>query len=299
MENLELSVVIPTWKRSENVRALLASLKQCQFLPCRFETLVCTNFEDPDLVQVLNDFAELKNLRMIVTGAAGANASRNAGLHQSIASIICFIDDDCIIPDSNYLSKMVAGLESRPQTDGLGGVYRLPQENILDTDLVIHIRTEAWLKNWNSKPEDAVYLIGGNCIYRKSSLQKINGFESKILFGGTETDLNLRILKNGGRLAFDESLAMIHRSYTPPDEFLRKAEAQGFSYQRRIVQGLKPPERCKPIEYGFKDHVALYAKDGLRAQELTTLQGAWQKSFDLGCKKYLSLRNANSSEVYM
>jgi len=118
-----ISVIIPTKNRPEDLKKLLKSLRKQTVLPK--EIIVVDDSDDDktkDLVEYirsefLNNKVRIKYLR---GGEEGVAEKRNIGLSHTIGDICLFIDDDIII-NKNYIKKILEVYETHPNALGVGG----------------------------------------------------------------------------------------------------------------------------------------------------------------------------------
>lgn len=195
----QVSVIVPTFNRLDYLQKCLASLVQLNH-PA-FEIIVVNDGstdETPTYLQELSK--QINNLRLINQPNNGPSAARNAGIAAAGADIIAFTDDDCQ-PEPNWLVEVTKPFED-PNIVGVIG------------------RTVYVSKNHRGRfPErvvqnpEAAFPMSCNLGYRKSALQKINGFDSFFdQFTNEDAELALRILKaNLGRLAPNKKALVYHQ----------------------------------------------------------------------------------------
>ena len=118
----DISVVVPTYNRSELLQRAVSSLFSQRAEGLNFEIVVIDNNSSdatPETVESLkaNSPVELRSVRETRQGNAYA---RNAGIEQSRAPIIAFLDDD-VEADENWVSTIKSSFERNPRISFVGG----------------------------------------------------------------------------------------------------------------------------------------------------------------------------------
>jgi len=186
---VHVSVVVPTYKRSEMLIRCLAALMAQNYDATAYEVIVADDAACVETRQIVEAWTTGRTrpyphhtLRYVpVIGNHGPAAARNAGWRAATGDIIAFTDDDCI-PSPGWLSAGVAAF-----TDGVLGVSGkliVPMErNPTDYE-----RNAAQLANGA--------FITANCFYRRSCLEAIAGFDENFITAWREdSDLIFRLWK--------------------------------------------------------------------------------------------------------
>ena len=121
MTTPEISVVVPTYNRSQLLeRALLSLFSQQTDLS--FEIIVVDNNSSDattDTVESLIAKSPVP-LRLIHEPRQGNAYARNTGIEQAHAPIVAFLDDD-VVADENWVSTIKATFDRAPQISFVGG----------------------------------------------------------------------------------------------------------------------------------------------------------------------------------
>ena len=123
----EISVIIPTYNRSELLRNAVLSLLNQDVSEITFEIIVVDNNSSDNTeaaVQLLGASNPGK-LRYIFEPQQGNANARNAGIQNAQGSIIGFIDDDVVV-EGNWLKSLKAIFHTRHDLSFVGGRV-LPQ----------------------------------------------------------------------------------------------------------------------------------------------------------------------------
>lgn len=251
--NIELSIIVPTYQRPILLERLLASLLKQTVSPERFEVIVVDNSPNgPDpATQALCQEERFNGLHLhpVHQPEPGASAARNLGIAQARARLVGFVDDDEILPMK--WAERVLAIQASQHPDVFGGIYRpyyfeRKPDWFLDMYMVLDNGPEArWLK-------PGEYLFGGNMVFQKEWLDQIGGFSLEIgRVGenqeyGEETELQQRAVTNGARLWYDPQLIIYH--YTHPDRmrvrwFLQSAWFHGKAKAQLALSKTKTEHR--------------------------------------------------------
>lgn len=208
-----VSVVICTYNRAASLPRTLEALDYLRY-PHR-ETVVVVGPCTDDTLQVLQPWAD--RIRVVHCPEANLSMARNIGTAHAAGELIAFTDDDGL-PEANWLDTLVAAFEADPGLGGAGGYVRDHTGVAYQTR---HIRCNRWgeAQFFDEPPpqEEAGWfpsLIGVNCVFRRSALQDIGGFDEEFAYFLDETDVCLRLLEKGWRLRVVPH-AEVHHAYAP------------------------------------------------------------------------------------
>lgn len=101
---LEISVVIPTWRRPAILKRVIAAFNEQILDPLRFEVLVVDSFSGDDTSSVITSGALTSNF-FITELQCHLNivaCKRNMGIDHANGKYILFLDDDCV-PEPDHL----------------------------------------------------------------------------------------------------------------------------------------------------------------------------------------------------
>jgi GT2 family glycosyltransferase len=188
--SVEVTVVVPSHARAWRLRVLLDALAEQTLPRDRWEVVVPHTY-GPELAEELFRGHELARARMlrplaIDPSQAGAARQRNAGWRAARGRLIAFTDDDCR-PRPDWLDRLVARHVEGAIVQGT----TCPDP--LDEHLLAypHVRTI-----WADPPDR--YMQTCNVLYERPLLERVGGFDERILTG-EDVDLAMRALDAGGR----------------------------------------------------------------------------------------------------
>ncbi len=118
MDNILISVIIPSYKPGDYLWECLVSLRLQIFPKDQFEVLLILNGCDVPYSDKINKYIEENlgfNIHLIQTNKPGVSNARNIGIENSKGEYIAFLDDDDFI-SPNYLEELYkhAGVDTIP-----------------------------------------------------------------------------------------------------------------------------------------------------------------------------------------
>jgi GT2 family glycosyltransferase len=242
MANPDISVVIPTLRRSEELEECLDALSKQTFK--NFEVIIVNN--KGELNYLKNKYF---NISVVQQNKEGLVSARNIGLFNAKGRIVSFIDDDVVVSES-WTQEIFNTFSKRLNIGGVSGPTLIPQELIDNRDILSFqnkiernvfwkiigkIYTYFVLENQpkaigrifksgafslgsnyieSTKIATEVdYLEACNMSFRKDILDNIGGFslEYKGIGDWSEPDLAFRVRKVGYRLFFNPKAIVHHR----------------------------------------------------------------------------------------
>lgn len=214
-EGATVTVVVPTWKRSEDLVRCLRALAAQTRPPD--EIIVVTRDEDSASREaartvVLPDGCE-RILPRIRT--PGVIAALQEGITQARGAIVVLTDDDAEAPP-DWIARLVAALQSDREIGGVGGRDWQPHERG-DAPVVGRVQ---WFgrvigqHHLGAGPaRDVDVLKGVNCAFRAPLIRAI-GIDDRLRGDGAqvhwELALCLPMRRAGWRLVYDPSIAVQH-----------------------------------------------------------------------------------------
>jgi GT2 family glycosyltransferase len=198
------TVVVCTLDRASYLRRLLDRLTTLDH-PA-FEVVVVAGPSRDDTPAVLREVAG----RVKVTHCPTPNLSRsrNLGVAAAAGDVVAFIDDDAVPADPGWLNTLVGVLDHDPQLGGVGGPVLIGDGDVWEFEgrLVsqyAEMRTpfEAAAAGTNGVrwfPS----VQGNNCAFRRDALLAIGGFDEAFTYHFDETDVCVRLMRQGRPIAY-------------------------------------------------------------------------------------------------
>lgn len=218
IEDLFISVIIPTYNRQESLLACLSSLERQTHPSGAFEVIVVDDGSSDGTVEAAREFMRQSKLNLLILSKvhAGPGAARNYGAEQAKGALLAFLEDDVTAEEHwlerasrEFMTKSIAGLE--------GVTY---VQNSLDS-----------LRAF----EEVGYLsfIPCNLFIRKEVFHRVGGYdpaffdEATNLYFREDADLGFRLLQLGCRVEKAGNVIVTH-----PVQFFSSRDA--YRHVRRF-----------------------------------------------------------------
>jgi glycosyltransferase involved in cell wall biosynthesis len=221
--SISISCIVPTYHRDENLEVLLTCLAAQDFEKDDFEVIVIEDGKSNRTGLLIQRFKARLNLVHLTNPVPLHNVAslRNRGLECSRGASILYLDDDTILPQQNFLSRL---------------------KKIYDADAeigVVQVRGEASYGLWRNRYAYLdPYSFATRCVvYRRSALTKVGGFLEE-LASYEDIELAIRVALMNGKVVRTEDLYYRH----PPLHFdgWEKPLCNGLSFLRLWRRYSKP-----------------------------------------------------------
>lgn len=250
---LSLSVVLPTYKRVQDLRLCLTDLrKAAEHTPGATLDVIVTD-DSPDDISQKMVHSEFPEFRWVQGPQKGPASNRNNGVAQADSEWIIFLDDDCL-PQPSWIKAYLAAIHANPG-DSLfeGRTLADRPQNSLDEESPIN--------------ETGGYLWSCNFAVKKAAFNQLGGFDEDFPAAAMEdVDFRMRLKKAGYNPVFVEDALVIHPWRPRKPLSFEKLRYQSFLYLAR-----KHPELARN-----GDVKAHYRFVGLRTLIKVTLPGLWK-----------------------
>jgi GT2 family glycosyltransferase len=239
---VDVSVVLPTYRRPDSLRRLLASIAAQEDPGLSWEVIVVDNESPPtadDVVEsVRPDFRA--PLRCVWEATAGSAHARNRGIAEAQGAITVLVDDDVVV-DPAWLRELVAPIAAG-DCEGTGGRVLLEHPARLP-GWFDHEGLRGYLTHYDLGdevvelgPQD--YLVTASAAFRTDLLRATGGFDAALgptgagHLVGDDALVHRRVLAAGGRVRYVPSAIAVHElppARLSPRYLLRRAHDQGRS----------------------------------------------------------------------
>jgi glycosyltransferase involved in cell wall biosynthesis len=202
---MRFSLVVATMGRSVEVGALLETVLAQGAVTA--EVIVVDQNGDDRLVPILAPYQGRMPLTHLRSSIANANNARNLGLRHARGEIVCFPDDDCLLP-GGVLARADAAFAADAALAVLTGPAASP-EGGLGSGRWREGSGPITLANvWTS-------VIEFNLFLRRAIALRLGGFDETLgpgtRFGSAEgNDLVARAIRSGNVAHYDASLRIVH-----------------------------------------------------------------------------------------
>lgn len=220
---MDMSVIIPTYKRPDYLKRCFLSLLKQSSLPDEIVPVVVS--DDVQTKKVCRDFEErLRKMKIRLLCKSINNPSfinaLNCGLAYASGDIVCFTDDDAE-PFLDWLEKIKQHFKNE-KIAGVGGRVVLPWKKDTLNKRCSTIGKKTWygkfvgnhhLKLEPQRTIEVDHIRGVNMAFRKSSLEGYS-FDEKLLepWCCNEIDLCLHLKSRGWKIVYDPLIKVNHRS---------------------------------------------------------------------------------------
>lgn len=200
MEDIQISVVVPTYNRPVLLKACLKSLVNQTLEKQLFELIVVSDGPDKESEKVVVE--ELKErapaIRFLsLPNKSGPAAARNLGWKSASGTIIAFTDDDCL-PDKNWLKNIVSRYNSQKEIAFTGRVIVPVSNHPTDFEL-------------NTKGLETGEFVTANCAVTKAALQTVGGFDEAFKAAWREdSDLHFKLIEWGIAIEKLDEAIVVH-----------------------------------------------------------------------------------------
>ena len=171
----ELSVVIPTRNRREQLRICLESLERQKASAAEFEVIVVVDGSKDGTLELLAELRPPFSLSVVSQQPSGTSTARNAGAGSAAAPLLLFIDDDVVASESLVSSQ----LEAHHAADRFVGVGAIDVRLPSGADRFAQLRAEdrrAHNAHLAVRPLTYRDCYGGNCSVSRALFEDTGGF---------------------------------------------------------------------------------------------------------------------------
>ena len=266
--SVRVSVVIPTYNRSEYLRKAIQSLIDQTLPRDQFEIIVVDNGSTDRTKAVVSEEFGNFNLRYVKEPKVGLCWARNTGWLSANGDYVAYLDDDAIA-SRRWLEAILDVFDGvKPVPGCVGGrvdlIWEAPRPDWLPDDFVPHLAQV----NWSSELialDETQYLAGVNFAFPRKRLKEIGGFDPRIDRQGK------KLLSNGDILILRQLQNMGYTCYYHPEIavqhhvskerlnkkwFLRRLYWQGVS-DVVLQQILAPSSRPRLFADGLRESAQL------------------------------------------
>lgn len=239
----EISVIIPTYNRAENLRHCLESLTRQDFKA--FEVIVCDDGSSDNTREVVDSYRSRLNLAYRWQPDLGFRAAeaRNRGVMRARGKLLVFLDSDLVVPDTflsahwqahqqykhvavnSYVFRMLA-----PQTEDLG----IPPELFIERhrDNLKPDSRDRYQLFERTEPVEETYFLDSNALsMRREDFEKVGRFDGSFVgWGHEDTELGYRLAQHGFKLLLIKAGATAYHLHHVASE--NKEQERAVNWQR-------------------------------------------------------------------
>ncbi|CAB4950170.1 unannotated protein [freshwater metagenome] len=265
-----VTVVVPTRDRAVRLARLLEALRRQTLDPEAFEVVVFDDAStDPGVRRVLDAVAAegVLDLRVLRgTSSAGPAVARNRAWRAGGAPLVAFVDDDCV-PGRRWLEALRDAWSAAALADPDLAVVQGP----VDPDPAEYphdfgpFSTTLWVREASPRFETA------NIAYPRALLERLGGFDERLVVAGEDTDLGWRAVEAGATVVWAGD-AQVHHGVVQQGPWGRLAKGWRWRYVPAVFA--RHPGLRRELELGvFWGPPHLWLFGGLLAVALRRRRG--------------------------
>lgn len=221
-----VSVVIPAYNEEGSIAACIEALQAGTRVPGAI--IVADGGSTDATVEV----AERLGATVVPNPGRTAAAGRNVGTRLAETDIVAFVDADCV-PVPGWLEAIERRFATTP-VDGVAGkvMPRVPRNaceaywNHLAWEVIMRFGDESAAI---AERDLAHSVITASCAWRRSTLERLHGFDEWFGNNAEDIDLTWRALDAGCSLMYDPAVAVYADGALTPREVRQKAFRNGVS----------------------------------------------------------------------
>ncbi len=222
------SIVIPTYKRPEQLAVCLQACVRLEYPHDRFEIIIVDDGSPVPVEVPKNDGSNLVSITCLRQFNSGPASARNMGAKHARGDILAFTDDDCI-PTPQWLREMAqtfndapTGLVGGQTINGLvGNLYSTASQMIVDEAYAYFL----------SRDSDLRFFASNNMAVSAILFHESGGFDSSFRIS-EDRDFCDRWIRQGHPLVYTSKAIVYHHHHLTMTAFIR----QHFSYGRGAYQ---------------------------------------------------------------
>jgi len=212
----EISIIIISYNRPGDTIDLLDSISRLNDRDLFLKEILLVNnasTEDYTLVEsYLASRPELPVIYLMAPGNLGVAGGRNFAVKHSSGKWMLFLDDDVVIEDPEFLSKLNKSYSVPFSEDRLLGVMGIKVRYFDNREIQVNAFPHKNFEEYRDKPRFLTsYYVGCAHVIRREAWDKSGEYPSDFFYGMEEYDLSYRILKSGYCIGYDGSAELFHK----------------------------------------------------------------------------------------
>jgi cellulose synthase/poly-beta-1,6-N-acetylglucosamine synthase-like glycosyltransferase len=216
---MDISVVVPTYKRTHDLKRCLEGLLLQTRKPN--EIIVVVRDTDTETFAVLESgYRSCSVVKPVTVTVPGQVAALNAGLAAASGEVIAITDDDTV-PRRQWLKNIEKHFEADSRVGGVGGRDWVHQHGLIDNGSRSRVGKVQWfgrvIGNHHlgvGAPREVDLLKGANMSYRRSALGDTIRFQNVLKGSGAQVcndmGFSMSVKRAGWKLIYDPEVAVDH-----------------------------------------------------------------------------------------
>lgn len=247
---LFFSIIIPTYRRPELLKACLRSLARQDYPADRFEVIVVDDGGELRLESVVDPFRDRLDVTLLAQSHAGPAAARNTGATRAKGHFLAFVDDDCA-PAPDWLQALAVRFPAALD-HAIGGrtLNGLPDNPYASASQLLIDYLYAY---YNADRGHARFFAANNLAFPVNQFQAVGGLDTAFSRAGAEDrEFCDRWLSRGYRMTYAPEVQVYHTHPLTLRTFWRQHFTYGrgaFLFHRVRAQRNRQRIRVEPLSF--------------------------------------------------
>lgn len=215
----KLSIIIPTWNTADITQKCIQTIEK-HLKSINPQIIVVDNASSDNTIKLLSHLKTLKIIRN--SKNFGFAKACNIGAKKAVGDYLLFLNSDMELPDDSLIN-MLKFLHQNPQIGAIGPQFLNPdktvQKSVFPPQTIINAIKEFWFGqktyskyNPETKKPSAVWAIsGGALMIKKTTFEKIKGWNEKYFFYFEDIDLCRKLHRLDKSVYYHPQVRLIHR----------------------------------------------------------------------------------------
>ncbi len=232
---MKISVIIPTYNRKIRLLNALFWLSKQSIGKKNYEVIIVNDGGNLDL----KDYKFNMNLKFLTQKRSGTSKARNLGVRNAKGDLIVFIGDDILCPKDFLKNHLKA--HKTPNVVVSGSQIWVEKPNDYMNMLINN-------KSLMEKSESNVAIFCTANVSVERKILEENKFNEDFEMEYEDMELGYRLLKNGIKMRYDDSVYIYHDHYYNLNSFEKKIKQRGKS---AVILVKNHPELKKDVIPSF------------------------------------------------
>lgn len=246
---MKFSVIIPTYRREEQLSGCLAALSRQNYSPDLFEVIVVDDGSNSPPESAIHAIPQL-SARLLCQPHRGPASARNAGAAIAKGRFLAFTDDDCR-PEVDWLHSIAARFEQDPVCAIGGKTINALQENPFSAASQLLI--DYLFTYYNRRPDGPCLFTSNNLAVPASLFHSAGGFDESFPVAAAEDrEFCDRLAHLGYRMIYAPEAVVSHRHELSLRRFWRQHYNYGtgaFRFHELRAFRTRKKIRVEPVSY--------------------------------------------------
>jgi len=245
-----ISIVIPTYNRSQQLALCLQAIDGLKYPRDRFEVIVVDDGSHTALDSIVKAVSDRLAVRLIRQPNAGPAVARNRGAAEAQGDFLAFTDDDCT-PSMNWLGVLANVFLETPDC-GVGGktINSLPGNPYSTTSQLL---LDYLYEYYNQDSYKGKFFASNNMAFPRKAFLESGGFDAQYRQAAAEDrELCHRWVAQGRRLRYAPGALVSHAHSLALDTLWRQHFTYGrgaFFFHRMRAERGEGPVRVEPLSF--------------------------------------------------